>query len=1117
MKYYEQDSKFWAITVNGDSFTVQFGKTGTAGQTQEKTFDDAETAAKEAEKLIKSKTKKGYAEKPAPDSLAAAAAKPKEKAAPKAMPERPKPKAQAIPEPGPDITDGGERKRYKKNDIDFDDDDDFDLEKMRTPEVVDVKPQAERGSEPKGDAPAEAVNAGFDSEAFNAAKQALKKAVKRGRGESAAVLVENLKKANPTDEQLREVYTSAVTQMFGDNIYYVSQQHIDLPVLMAEDGVDAAAIYKEFTESDDYDKDEVKPLMDRIGKAILKAGTAPEPGTLSAAIEEAVTSLYNAAADIAIKQIKEVVENIRAGKQEKIEGKKLPDGEVGFMIDASDPVAIYTALGRERLIRQDFDKIDDVKGPVIKRYLTPVIRPKLEKLMDEGFFDDIANGYLWIGLYSDSEPIVERRLDEKKLAEKAKEVEADLKMLEETEDFASTAELYDKTVRLYLNPNGIIADKDTDRMLALIKRFLYSGEEQAEELSRDLLNKFDGLDYGKWRHTFVSYIWDNMDFQWARDAMGRLAESHDYGPARETLRVWNGGAPAAADTDGGSGETGGIDYEEVYGYGGASRMAKHRDTFTEGDVFIETDTIIARAGANGYIHLRFKKESEQGYSDALDWLIGLMKKGYSKVHDGYDFYVYFLAEPVFFEEMRGLMDEYLWPANDSHAFFCKAVRYPALRDKVAEFARLTLNEYDRYLNLDGEYSTVAGTFAAAAVSMADVKYMDTAIQYALETDGEHEQMAAYFSDILESRWGVTPETAPAIALLKMSYDHDDLGLSDDFWKYPQNLEAVTEYFSGATMHHKSHRIVRLANNIFGDAEDSLKKLKKLFKEFDDPKAKEIYAGFHNLVLEALEEEDGDEFGKPIDYKAPAPKEERISISKFKDLPENPPCLITPAEAKKRGFRDDEFDNEDDAGWCAAVFAPVIITDPYVYDFFESNREDRSNTSHLCYTIFNPDLIYTFRKKVAMDMRGAPYQFGMMVFDKKEATILYGLYDYLKVVGKVGGKKLDRTRLEELRDEFLYPLDPETYTGSPVSDKNNPAIKLMDEARGAIFDDRYLRAVLKLERIKPEDGEVYDASLIVMAALMRKKGDNAALKKIYETAAARMPRHKAYWDEKQKAL
>lgn len=54
--------KFWNIEVTGDSFTVNYGKIGTTGQSQTKSFASTEKAQAEADKLVAEKTGKGYVE-----------------------------------------------------------------------------------------------------------------------------------------------------------------------------------------------------------------------------------------------------------------------------------------------------------------------------------------------------------------------------------------------------------------------------------------------------------------------------------------------------------------------------------------------------------------------------------------------------------------------------------------------------------------------------------------------------------------------------------------------------------------------------------------------------------------------------------------------------------------------------------------------------------------------------------------------------------------------------------------------------------------------------------------------------------------------------------------------
>lgn len=52
--------KFWEIGQSGSEMTVRYGRIGTNGQTQTKSFPDEARAAREVEKLVREKVKKGY-------------------------------------------------------------------------------------------------------------------------------------------------------------------------------------------------------------------------------------------------------------------------------------------------------------------------------------------------------------------------------------------------------------------------------------------------------------------------------------------------------------------------------------------------------------------------------------------------------------------------------------------------------------------------------------------------------------------------------------------------------------------------------------------------------------------------------------------------------------------------------------------------------------------------------------------------------------------------------------------------------------------------------------------------------------------------------------------------
>lgn len=56
----EKSNKFWEAATDGNKFLVRFGKCGTKGQLQLKTFATAEKAAEEMEKMVRDKVSKGY-------------------------------------------------------------------------------------------------------------------------------------------------------------------------------------------------------------------------------------------------------------------------------------------------------------------------------------------------------------------------------------------------------------------------------------------------------------------------------------------------------------------------------------------------------------------------------------------------------------------------------------------------------------------------------------------------------------------------------------------------------------------------------------------------------------------------------------------------------------------------------------------------------------------------------------------------------------------------------------------------------------------------------------------------------------------------------------------------
>jgi predicted DNA-binding WGR domain protein len=71
-----KSSKFWSIELAGNSYTVNYGRIGTDGQTLSKSFADEAAARKDMEKLIKEKLGKGYVDAAAAGGATPASAAP---------------------------------------------------------------------------------------------------------------------------------------------------------------------------------------------------------------------------------------------------------------------------------------------------------------------------------------------------------------------------------------------------------------------------------------------------------------------------------------------------------------------------------------------------------------------------------------------------------------------------------------------------------------------------------------------------------------------------------------------------------------------------------------------------------------------------------------------------------------------------------------------------------------------------------------------------------------------------------------------------------------------------------------------------------------------------------
>ncbi|MCX8601018.1 MULTISPECIES: DUF6138 family protein [unclassified Gilliamella] len=1104
-----QSNKFWYITQQNESLTIVFGKIGTKGQTQVKTFSSPADAEKEANKLIKSKIKKGYEEKAIPPTLEQSTCT--EKTIIK-MPDAPKPKYHPKPTPPKDVIDDGKEKPWfdldewadegKPNPFDFD-----ELRKVPPKKVAPVKQPPKQSNAP---IKKETVTKTPQEQEFDNLKVLLRKYIKQGEQFDIEATFEQLKVLSPSTKVFQTLVKDTLEVIFSKFINKISPMHFDCITYLLTIK-DPNIVVKEF-----YAQGALKYIYDNY---------QTRPDSIHRLAEEYLNDYPVQMADKIASTLQHIVDTIRVGGEDNIPAFKLPNHTYGFYITFDEKYLKIYPLNRDRDPKsyQSF-AISDIEynepqysDQINNQYFTPLLTEKLHKMLDNGFFEGITDHYFRIAFCNKDNIFIETPIEQTYRQTKILELESDLKYLEQSDEY--DVDLLTDTVEEYFAYNRIIEQYDTDRILALLKKYLYSGEKEAESTGRSLLRKHIHVDFKKWWLVYLQFKWENFGFKYADIYIQDLVDK-GYEPAILQKQAWDklgirDSKPGKKDDSDNQSET-----ERFY------------DTFTETDVFCETETIIARAmPTGGEIYLRFKQESEQAYSDALDYLNNLMAKGYSNIFEGHWLNIYFVAKPEYYSEFAKYIEDYedfeeyelgMGIACCSHVFFRKAAMYESLHDKIREFVNLTMYEFHHSRDLQDENNSVAGTFAAIALAMTDVKHMDLAIKFANETDGDHEYLASYFGIVLEKYWGITPETAVAIALLQLTHCQFISELSSQFYKIPQNLASLTDYYRNNEPKNPYCKLTYLVEYLFGEPSDSLKKLKELFNNATDPQEKLIYADFHNLVLEALKKE-GEGSGQPIIYNI-SPKPESDSeplIINEQDFIENPPCIITPLQAKKRGFDVRELETYD-SPWRAVIFAPLTITNPYIFDAIIQFHKVQNNIGVRSVIIWGTEQAYCFGKKVVIDFSGTPYQVGMGIYAKNQAQLIYGVMDFAKIAVAMNKQAPDKEKLYALRKQYYYFDSPK---GSPNIDKSKPGIMYLDEALGAgIYKDDNYRAIKQLEKITPDMGEVYDASLLFMAYMQQKKLDYAMetlqrkldtteLKQVYQTAQKRLPQYQEYWQEK----
>jgi hypothetical protein len=152
------------------------------------------------------------------------------------------------------------------------------------------------------------------------------------------------------------------------------------------------------------------------------------------------------------------------------------------------------------------------------------------------------------------------------------------------------------------------------------------------------------------------------------------------------------------------------------------------------------------------IAIRILSEEELAYKEALDYIIDLLKQGFSKSYQ-----LKLESSRKNFLPLKELA------RSELHQFFANALSYPALFPKLAEYADTAMEEYAWYEDVEpSEESVMPGTYAVMGLGLYSEDYFPLVSRYMELVDTEHQLAQDGYAEAFIEAHGVKKELMPVI-------------------------------------------------------------------------------------------------------------------------------------------------------------------------------------------------------------------------------------------------------------------------------------------------------------------------------------------------------------------
>ena len=203
------------------------------------------------------------------------------------------------------------------------------------------------------------------------------------------------------------------------------------------------------------------------------------------------------------------------------------------------------------------------------------------------------------------------------------------------------------------------------------------------------------------------------------------------------------------------------------------------------------------------IRITIKEEAAPAYAQALAFVIRLLELGFPKSYQ-----IRLQSGSRHYLDVKGLA------RSDTHRFFAQALRWPELHPLLARYARTAIEQYEFYLDTEGEKNCMPGSYATFGLALSDAQYFPLLHTYMAAVDEEHQSVQDSFTSALVARYGVTASSIGALAAcLRHCSDNAKVKLApalDD--------DASLALLCGQMQQWESHTVEHVAYIIWGKRE-----------------------------------------------------------------------------------------------------------------------------------------------------------------------------------------------------------------------------------------------------------------------------------------------------------